>query len=227
MFWKRTALVAATTVALGGAARRPRVTISPPPCPRTSRSGGFEPFLVRHAYGTQNYICVPAATPTGGDWLFLGPQATLFKDDGQQDLTHFLSKNPFKGDALHATWQHSGDTSAVWATKFQGSTDAAYVAPDAIEWLLLEMTGAQVGPTGGEKLAATRFIQRVNTVGGVKPPAAECTASTVYTRRLVNYEADYYFYRSGCLQLPPARWPRWCRDHAARQRAWRQVARRT
>ena len=197
MGWNRTALVVATTIALSGAASAgPKVSITPPSVPANLEVlGGFEPFLVRHASGTQNYICVPAATPTGGDWFFLGPQATLFKDDGQQDLTHFLSKNPFKGDALHATWQHSGDTSAVWATKSQGSTDAAYVAPDAIEWLLLEMTGAQVGPTGGGKLSATRFIQRVNTAGGVKPPAGECTASTFYTRRLVNYEADYYFYR--------------------------------
>jgi len=88
-----------------------------------------------------------------------------------------------------------GDTSVVWTKKYQGSTDSADVAPGAIEWLLLEMAGAQAGPTGGEKLSATRFIQRVNTVGGVKPPAGDCTAATVYTRRLVDYEADYYFYR--------------------------------
>jgi hypothetical protein len=37
-------------------------------------------------------------------------------------------------------------------------------------------------------------IQRVHTVGGIKPPAAECTASTINTRRFVPYEADYYFY---------------------------------
>jgi hypothetical protein len=197
MSWKRIALVVATTGALGSPAQAgPKVVVSRPSVPTNLEApAGFEPFLVRHASGTQNYICVPAATPTGGDWLFLGPQATVFKADGQQDLTHFLSRNPFKGDALHATWQHSGDTSVVWATKYQGSTDPAYVAPGAIEWLLLEMTGAQVGPTGGGKLAATRFIQRVNTVGGLKPAAGDCTASTVYARRLVDYEADYYFYR--------------------------------
>jgi hypothetical protein len=32
-------------------------------------------------------------------------------------------------------------------------------------------------------------------VGGVKPATAECTAATLSTRRLVSYEADYYFYR--------------------------------
>ena len=197
MSWKRTALGVATIVSLGSAAQAgPKAPITPPSVPTNLEVlGGFEPFLVSHAIGTQNYVCVPANTPTGGDWLFLGPQATVFKANGKQDLTHFLSKNPIKGNALHATWQHSGDTSAVWATRFQGSTDAAYVAPGAIEWLLLEVTGTQIGPTGGQKLSATRFIQRVNTVGGVKPPAAECTATTGYVRRLVDYEADYYFYR--------------------------------
>ena len=37
---------------------------------------GNEPFLVGQATGTQNYICMPAAT--GVAWKFLGPQATLF-----------------------------------------------------------------------------------------------------------------------------------------------------
>ncbi|HEU4689950.1 MAG TPA: DUF3455 domain-containing protein, partial [Vicinamibacterales bacterium] len=124
-----------------------------------------------------------------------GPQATLFNRGFEQITTHFQSKNPYKGDALHATWQHSKDTSAVWATKLRGSTDPDYVAPDAIEWLLLEVTGTQFGPNGGGKLASTAFIQRVNTVGGMKPPAGECTPGTVNNRRLVNYEADYYFYR--------------------------------
>jgi hypothetical protein len=29
----------------------------------------------------------------------------------------------------------------------------------------------------------------------VKPPAADCTLSALNSRRLVQYEADYYFYR--------------------------------
>jgi hypothetical protein len=127
--------------------------------------------------------------------LFIGPQATGVGIDVEQILTHFQSKNPFQGDVIHATWQHSRDSSAVWAKKYRGSSDPNFVAPDAIEWLLLEVTGTQVGPTGGVKLAGTRFIQRVNTVGGLKPPAAECTAATVNTRKLVSYEADYYFYQ--------------------------------
>jgi len=157
--------------------------------------GPYKPYLKAHAIGTQNYICAPAATPSGVDWLFIGPQATLYDDDIEQSLTHFQSKNAERGDAIQATWQHSKDSSAVWATRHSGSTDPLFVAPGAIEWLLLDVSGTQFGPTGGSKLARTAFIQRVNTIGGVKPASAECTAATLNTRRLVSYEADYYFYR--------------------------------
>ena len=195
MSWKRTALAATLTIGLNGAMFAAN-GLTPPAVPTgLDAPAGHKLFLVGHALGTQNYICAPAATSTGVDWLFIGPQATLFDDEGQQIATHFQSKNPLKNDALHATWQHSRDTSAVWATRFNGSSDAAYVAPNAIEWLLLEMSGAQVGPYGDDKLAKTTWIQRVHTVGGLKPPSTACTAATVNTRKLVSYEADYYFYK--------------------------------
>jgi hypothetical protein len=191
---RNSSLVFALSIALSGAVHADQV--NRPVVPATIEVGAiYKPFLAGHAIGTQNYICAPAATPTGLDWLPIGPQATLFNTDFEQIITHFQSKNPYQGDALHATWQHSRDTSAVWATKLVGSVDPDYVAPGAIEWLKLQVTGWQIGPTGGDKLAGTQFIQRVNTVGGVKPPAPECTASTMNTRKLVSYEADYYFYR--------------------------------
>ena len=194
MIWKTTARVLATVVALGSAAHA-TTRITPPAVPVLLEvDAAYKPFLVAHAIGTQNYICAPAATATGVAWLPIGPQATVFNAEGEQALTHFLSKNPIEGDALHATWQHSRDTSVVWGKKRSGSSDPNYVAADAIEWLLLDVTGTQIGPSGGDKLAGTKFIQRVNTVGGMAPPAAECTPSTVNTRKFVAYEADYYFY---------------------------------
>jgi hypothetical protein len=192
---KRTTFIVALAIAMSGAVQAAD-RISRPAVPAILEVGDeYKPILWTHAVGTQNYICAPAATDTGVDWLFIGPQATGVGIDVEQILTHFQSKNPFQGDVIHATWQHSRDSSAVWAKKYRGSSDSSFVAPDAIEWLLLEVTGTQVGPTGGVKLAGTRFIQRVNTVGGLKPPAAECTAATVNTRKLVSYEADYYFYQ--------------------------------
>ena len=173
MAWKRIALASILTVGLNGATYAGGV-LTPPAVPADIVvPAGHKLILVGHAVGTQNYICAPAATAAGVDWFFIGPQATLVDASGQQITTHFLSRNPSQNDALQATWQHSRDTSAVWAKKFRGSTDPAYVAPDAIEWLRLEMTGARVGPSGGLKLATTTIIQRVHTVGGLKPPAAE------------------------------------------------------
>lgn len=157
--------------------------------------GPYKPFLKAHAVGTQNFICAPAATPSGLDWLFIGPQATIFDDNVEQNLTHFQSKNPEKNDAIQATWQHSRDSSAVWATRHSGSLDPLYVAPNSIEWLLLDVSGVQFGPMGGDRLTRAAFIQRVNTLGGVKPASSECTIATINTRRLVAYEADYIFYR--------------------------------
>ena len=155
----------------------------------------YKPFLKAHAVGTQNYICAPAATASGLDWLFIGPQATLFDENLNQTFTHFQSKNPEKAGAIQATWQHSNDSSAIWATRHSGSLDPLYVKPNSIEWLLLDVSGDQLGPMGGDKLSRTAFIHRVNTLGGVKPVSSECTAATVNTRRLVAYEADYIFYR--------------------------------
>jgi hypothetical protein len=170
--------------------------IAPPHVPSNIQvPEGYTPFLAGHAVGTQNWMCVAAPTQTGGDWVFIGPQATVFDRNFGQILTHYQSKNPYQGDALQAEWQSSRDTSAVWATRDDGSLDPNYVAPGAIEWLLLRVTGVQFGPTGGDRLTSTQYIQRVNTVGGAKPAAADCYSGTLNTRKLVYYEADYYFYR--------------------------------
>jgi uncharacterized protein DUF3455 len=101
-----------------------------------------------------------------------------------------------KGGTPRATWQHSQDTSTVWATMTASSSDPSVVAPGAIPWLLLQAVGAQDGPTGGHKLTATTFIQRLNTSGGVAPSTG-CTLSTdVGMKALVPYTADYFFYKA-------------------------------
>ena len=191
------ACVLGATVSLGGTMQAQTEQIPRPAVPTNLEvSTDYKLFLKVHAVGTQNYICAPKPAPeTGVDWLFIGPQATLFDDSLQQTGTHFQSRNPIKNNAIQATWQDSGDTSAVWATRRDGSMDPAYVAPGAIEWLLLDVSGQQLGPTTGNKLTPSLLIQRINTVGGVKPPSAECTPATLNTRKLVSYEADYYFYK--------------------------------
>lgn len=153
---------------------------------------GNRAFLVAHAAGTQNYMCLPVLTSPGLAWVAIGPQATLFNEDDDQQLTHFLSPNPFEGGIARATWQHSRDTSAAWALAIASSTDPRYVTPGAIPWLLLRVTGAQEGPDGRGRMADTTFVQRVNTVGGAAP-VTQCV--DIGSRVFVPYEADYVFYK--------------------------------
>jgi hypothetical protein len=92
-------------------------------------------------------------------------------------------RNPDQNKEPFATWQYSQDTSA----------DPAFVAPEAVPWFLLEVVSAEAGPTGGQKLTKTTH-QRLNTTGG-KPPSSPCGQGEVGNKELVEYTADYYFYR--------------------------------
>lgn len=182
-----------TTYAVGAQAGHNRVT--PPPVPaKLEVEPGNEAFLVGHATGTQNYVCLPSAT--GFAWSLFTPEATLFDDDDRQIITHFFGPNPFEGGTIRAVWQHSRDTSTVWARAVQSSTDAQFVAPGAIPWLLLNVkdVGAQAGPTGGRRLTKTTFIHRLNTVGGVAPATGCAESANVGNRAFVPYTADYFFY---------------------------------
>jgi len=186
-------LVSAIVLPINAYAQRaPRIV--PPDVPAEIRvsPSDFVPFLVAHAVGTQGYFC--AAIGASYSWTPFGPQATLFNADNQQILTHFLSPTPYS--LMPApTWQHSRDSSVVWGQLIAPSTNAAFVAADAIPWLLLEASVVGDGPTGGDKLLATRRIQRVHTVQG-KAPANGCSQpGDIGKRALVPYEADYYFYK--------------------------------
>jgi Protein of unknown function (DUF3455) len=169
--------------------------VMPPPVPPNLEvPAGNTPFLEGHAIGTQNYICLPSDTSVA--WTFVGPQATLFNDKDRQLITHFLSLNPDEPDTPRATWQHSRDTSTVWAMAIASSSDPEFVESGAIPWLLLQVVGARPGPTGGERLTETTFIQRVHTSGGVAPSTGCAQITDVGQRVFVPYTADYVFYRA-------------------------------
>jgi hypothetical protein len=165
--------------------------VLPPVPPELQVPPGNKAFREGHAVGTQNYICLPSES--GFAWTFFGPQATLFNDDDQQIITHFLSPNPDESGMARATWQHSRDTSTVWAMMIASSSDPKFVEPGAIPWLLLKVVGTEPGPTGGDRLTKTTFIQRLNTSGGVAP----MTPCPVVGQTLfVPYTADYFFYKA-------------------------------
>jgi uncharacterized protein DUF3455 len=175
--------------------------VVPPPVPANLQvPAGNTAFLVGHAVGTQNYICLPSGS--GFAFTLFTPEATLFDDGDKQLITHFFSPNlsPIPPEVLgtiRATWEHSRDTSTVWAsaTPDTTSTDPAFVAPGAIAWLLLNVVGAQDGPTGGHTLTATTFVQRLNTSGGVAPSSGCASSADVGNKAFVQYTADYFFYK--------------------------------
>ena len=161
----------ASTLPQQAYAQRERPPLVPDPI---QVPAGHRLFLAGHAFGTQNYICLPSGASLA--WTLFGPQATLFHNDARQMMTHFLSPNPDEAGTLRATWQHSVDTSAVWARAIASSSDPGFVAPGAIPWLRLEAVGAEGGPTGGRRLTVATYIHRLNTVGGIAP-ANGCSQS--------------------------------------------------
>ena len=150
-----------------------------------------------YAIGTQNYICMKV--PNRWTWKFIGPQATLFAVRGtvlQQITTHFLGIDPAEGVTARPTWQHSFDSSRVWGRLRASSADPNYVEAGAIPWLLLEAAGSAAGPAGGDVMAHTKFIQRLNTSGGLAPAEGCSENGHNGTVALVPYSTDYFFYRA-------------------------------
>jgi hypothetical protein len=199
-----TALAVAAMLSLPLPAHAGRVT--PPPVPdKVQVPEGAEAFLVGHARGTQNYVCLPSGP--GFAWTLFTPEATLFRGSDKQIITHFFAPNPCEPNAnarvvadgaIRAAWQTS-DTSTVWAFVEQGHTatsasDPEFVAQGAVPWLLLTVVGAQDGPSGDDTLSETTFIQRLNTSGGVAPSSGCSALADVGRQAFVPYTADYFFY---------------------------------
>ena len=193
--------VAVMVLGLGVSAARaqPPFRGDVPPLPANLEvPDGHSLFFAARAIGTQNYVCLPAAS--GVSWRFFAPEATLFDTfKGQlrhQVATHFLSPNPDESGLPRPTWQDSDDTSRVWGRALESSTDPAFVEPGAIPWLLLEAVGTAEGPTRGAALTRTVYIQRLNTSGGVAPQSGCAVAADIGKIVLIPYAADYFFYRA-------------------------------
>jgi hypothetical protein len=196
-------LAVAVAVSLPQPAHADEVT--PPPVPEGLEVDAVnEVFLVGHAVGTQNYVCVPSGAVFA--WTLFTPEATLFGDNAKQTITHFFSPNPDEPNTnprvvadgrIRAAWQHSRDTSTVWAgvaLPEHSSTDSRFVRLGAIAWLKLTAVGAEEGPRGGDTLTKTTFIQRLNTVGGLAPSTGCSSPEDVGKQAFIPYRADYFFY---------------------------------
>ena len=150
--------------------------LAPPP--------GNEAFLVAPAKGVQIYKCTKntdsaTSATTPFKWVFDHPEATLTGDNGQI-ITH--DAGPI--------WKAPDGSSVTGsaAIRFPAVFDPA-TAKDIQQ---LRLTGT---PSGTGLLAATTFIQRLNTQGGTQPPAAECKEQTLGKVKEVPYKADYVFFK--------------------------------
>jgi hypothetical protein len=178
--------------------------VTPPPAPALiAVPAGNSAYLVGHAYGSQGYTCLPTSTG-GAAWNPTArPEATLFADffgHQVQAITHFqsINENPkpnvVPSKSGNPTWQSSLDSSRVWMVKVNeinaGSDEKSCPNIGSIPCLLLQSVGNKKGPTGGDLLANTTFIQRLNTSGGAVPTSV----CTVGQTQLVPYTADYFFF---------------------------------
>ena len=123
------------------------------------------------AKGVQIYVCrVKGAT---NEWDFKAPEAELVDAHGRPFAKHYAGP----------TWE------APDGSKIVGKVFATEPAPKAgaIPWLLLSAE-----PPASGMLAGVRFVQRVNTTGGVGPTG---TCPTAGMEQRVDYTADYIFYK--------------------------------
>jgi len=189
-----------------GTATLAAAQVTPPPTPTDiTVPAGNSAYLVGHAFGSQGYTCLPTSTGAAVWNPTARPEATLFADffgHLVQIITHFqsINENPKPGVTPplsgNATWQGSLDSSRVWMVKVKGidagSDPASCPNSGSIQCLLLQSVGNKKGATGGNLLADTTFIQRLNTSGGAVPTSV----CTVGQTQLVPYTADYFFFRA-------------------------------
>jgi hypothetical protein len=176
---------------------------------------GNHAFLVGHGVGTQNYVCARSTSSSSGvAYALFTPQAALFSDDFKQLTSHFFSPSPTEintnpavvaAGPIRVTWQHSRDSSIVRGKVRpadpnvpgdlgDASTDANFVAKGAVAWLKVTATATANGPTGGDTLTKTTFVQRLNTAGGLAPKEGCDSLASLGNQAFVPYTADYFFY---------------------------------
>jgi hypothetical protein len=121
--------------------------------------------------GVQIYSCTVHDTVPG--WTLKAPEAQLTDANGAVFAKHYAGP----------TWEAADGSKAV------GKMMETVPSPTAgaVPWLLLSATSSGAGILSG-----TRFVQRINTAGGIAPSGA-CPEPGAEQR--VPYSADYVFYR--------------------------------
>lgn len=141
---------------------------------------GQIPILKVSAKGVQIYICTANATdPAKFEWTLKAPEAELFNEKGEKLGKHYAGP----------TWE------ALDGSKVTGELKEKANAPDSkgIPWLLLKAKSNE----GNGLFSKVASIQRVDTVGGFAPDAANCDQARKASEVRVAYSATYYFNSPG------------------------------
>jgi hypothetical protein len=126
--------------------------------------------LVRQARaeGDQIYSC------DGSKWVFVGPEAKLFDENGKQIGSHFSGP----------TWEWADGSRVVGRVVASATPD-----PGSVPWLLLTAIDHQ----GDGIMKQVSSIQRLSTKGG-KAPVTGCDESHKGEKTRVHYTAIYRFF---------------------------------
>ncbi|SFN41486.1 DUF3455 domain-containing protein [Variovorax sp. OV329] len=128
--------------------------------------------------GTITYECrAKANSPGDHEWTFIGPDARLADRTGRQVGKYY---------GPPATWE-SADGSKLTGTQVSTAPNGSTNIP----YQLVKGNPA----TGPGAMQGVTYIQRVATMGGTAP-AMTCEAAKAGQKQVVNYSADYIFYRA-------------------------------
>ena len=111
------------------------------------------------------------------EWVFVGPKAALNDRSGKTVGSYF---------GPPATW------ALLDGSKLTGAQLA--VAPAGAGNIPLQLVKANAA-TGSGAMSGISHIQRVATRGGVAP-AMPCATTTLGQKQVVNYQADYIFWKA-------------------------------
>ena len=142
---------------------------------------GYKVSFRAYAVGAQIYVAMPSPTdPSKLVWTFTGPEALLFDAEGAIVGIHYAYAGPTRPG-----WESESGSLVVAAR----NVPAVIVDPTAIPWLLLDAVQTE----GPGIFKNVKFIQRVNTTGGLAPATPPSSLGEI---KRVSYTAEYYFYRA-------------------------------
>jgi hypothetical protein len=136
------------------------------PAKLTPPSGSI-PVGAYTAAGVQIYAC------TANGWTFKAPEANLADAEGKIFAKHHAGP----------TWEATDGSKATGKVR----ETAPSPVTGAIPWLLLSAE-----PSGAGALSAVKFVQRINTTGGIGPTGP---CPTPGAEQRVPYTAEYVMYR--------------------------------